>query len=86
MCPGTTKPLHELFLPMMHEVVWRVEHLGGGAVCGRMVIIALLHGLEWSVTICAQCCSMSFKDLLGCKRLQLHFDRQPCLKGSHSGT
>lgn len=41
MYPGTTKPLHGLFLPRIHEVVWRVEHLGG-AVCGRVVVIALL--------------------------------------------
>lgn len=38
------------------EVVWRVEPLGGAA-CGRVVVTALLQGLEWSVTVlCSVLC------------------------------
>lgn len=57
MCPGTTKPLHELFfLPRIHEVIWRVDPLGG-AVCGRVIVITLLLGLEWSIiTLCSLLC------------------------------
>lgn len=39
VCPRTTKPLSELFLPRMHEVVCRVEPLEGET--------AVWHGSMW---------------------------------------
>lgn len=63
----------------------RVRLLCGMAACGRVVVTAQLQELEQSVTIsCSVLCPVSFKDLLGCKRLLLYFDGGLCLEGSSS--
>lgn len=80
-CPGTTKPLHELLLPWMHEFVWRVEPLGGETAARHTRVWQSGHhcsaagaGAESNPTLCSVLCPVSFKDLLGCKKLLLYFD------------
>ena len=80
MCHRITKPLHELFYLGCMRLVGEWSLLGvrllhGVPACGRVVVTALLQGLEQSVTIlCSVLCPVSFKDLLGYKRLLLCFD------------
>lgn len=62
----------------MHKVCWRVEPFGMRLLCdmpacGKAVITALLQGLEHSITnFSFVLCPVSFKDLLGFKRLLLY--------------
>lgn len=59
MYPGTTKPLHEFFCLGCMRLFGEWSLLGvrllcGMPVCGRVVVTALLQGLEQSETIL--CC------------------------------